>query len=96
MRLPIALSALIFCVSCGDSVAERIAADARARVNAEPIAPVSPPRECSIERRADVGAGDRLDVAVLALARVQARHNADKRACGAWISEYLDGLSGPQ
>ncbi len=92
MRLPIALSALIFCVSCGDSVAERLAADARARINAEPAAPLSPPRECAIERQADVNVGDRLDVAVLALARVQARHNADKRACGAWISTYLEQL----
>ncbi|MBN8290656.1 hypothetical protein JI664_01640 [Rhodobacter sp. NTK016B] len=32
----------------------------------------SPPRECAIGRQADVSAGDRLDVAVLALALVQA------------------------
>ncbi|WP_370206356.1 hypothetical protein [Pararhodobacter marinus] len=87
MRLPIALSALIFCASCADGPAASIASAEARRVVAEARELPELPDWCRREHESRVAVGDPLDVALARVAADRRAYRDQVRECfgpGGW------------
>ena len=84
MRLPIALSALIFCASCTDTPMERLREAEQRRVMAEARELPELPEWCRREHETPVAIGDPLDVALARVAADRRAYRDQVRACVGW------------
>lgn len=91
----VALSALLFCLSC-TTAKERVEAAGRiqGQLEASRVLP-DYPADCRKYERTGVVLGDRLDVAAIKGDRAVGRGNARIRRCAGWYDGIKAGFAGP-